>query len=138
VRHHNHVSGEYLFPACKKCNLYLKPRKAGKKLTYCSDGKKNYEENFFLPILIHNLKNYDVHFVLKHFEKKYVEHHDEDGNVSFDDVEVTPRNLEIYLQFQLGNLRFLDSFQFLPRRSKNWYPYSERAERITLFAQRHI
>jgi len=51
--------------------------------------------------------------VLKHFEKKYVEHHGEDGSVSFDDVEVTPQNSEKYIQFQIGNLRFLDSFQFL-------------------------
>ena len=87
VRHHDHVSGKYLFPACQKCNLQLKPRKAGKKRKYCSDGKQNYEENFFLEILFHNLKNYDAHFVLKHFEKKYVEHHGEDGSVSFDDVE---------------------------------------------------
>jgi len=48
--------GEYLFPPCRKCNLQLKPRKAGKKRKYCSDGKKNYEENFFLPILFHNMK----------------------------------------------------------------------------------
>ena len=93
-------------------NLQLKPRKAGKIRKYCSDGKENYEENFFLPILFNNLKNYDAHFVLKHFEKKYVEHHGEDGSMSFDDVEVTPRNSEKYLQFQIGNLRFLDSFQF--------------------------
>ena len=51
--------------------------------------------------------------LLKHFEKKYVEHHGEDGSVSFDDVEVTPQSSEKYLQFQIGNLRFLDSFQFL-------------------------
>jgi len=64
-------------------------------------------------MLFHNLKNYDAHFVLKHFEKKYVEHHGEDGSVSFDDVEVTPQTSETYLQFQIGNLHFLDSFQFL-------------------------
>jgi len=86
-----------------------------KSVSICeyADGKQNYEENFFLLILFHNLKNYDAHFVLKHFEKKYVEHHGEDGRVSFDDVEVTPQNSEKYLQFQIGNLRFLDSFQFL-------------------------
>jgi len=75
--------------------------------------KENYEENLFLAILFHNLKNYDAHFVLKHFEKKYVERHGEDGSVSFDGVEVTPQNSEKYLQFQIGYLRFLDSFQFL-------------------------
>ena len=51
--------------------------------------------------------------MLKHFEKKYVECRGEDGSVSFDDVEVTPQISEKYLQFQIGNLRFLDSFQFL-------------------------
>jgi len=56
VRHHDQVSGEYLFPACHKCILQLKPRKAGKKSKYSSDGKENYEENFFLVILLHNLK----------------------------------------------------------------------------------
>ena len=39
VRHHDHVSGEYLLPACQKCNLQLKPRKAGKKRKYCSDAE---------------------------------------------------------------------------------------------------
>jgi len=27
TRHHNHVTGKYLFPACSNCNLALKPRK---------------------------------------------------------------------------------------------------------------
>jgi len=31
VHNHDHLSGEYLSPACQKCNLQLKPRKAGKK-----------------------------------------------------------------------------------------------------------
>ena len=30
VRPHDHVSGEYLIPACQQCNLQLKPRIAGK------------------------------------------------------------------------------------------------------------
>jgi len=51
VRHHDHVSGEYLFAACQKCNLQLKHRKADKKREYCSDGKANYEEIFFTNIV---------------------------------------------------------------------------------------
>ena len=43
VRHHDHVSGEYLYPACQKYNLELKPRKAGKKHKYYSDWKGQYE-----------------------------------------------------------------------------------------------
>jgi len=124
VHHHDHVSGEYLFPACQKCNLQLKPRKAGKKRTYCSDGKENYEDNLFWVIMFHNLKNYDAHFVLKHFDKKYVEHHGEDGSVSFDDVEVTPQNSENIFSFKLETVAFWTRFSFFPRRSKNGYPYS--------------
>ena len=33
--------------------------------------------------------------------------------MSFDDVELTPQTQKKYLKFQIGNLRFLDSFQFL-------------------------
>ena len=65
------------------------------------------------PNIVSQLEKLDAHFVLKHFEKKYVEHHGEDGSVSFDDMEVRPKNSEKYFQFQIGNLRFLDSFQFL-------------------------
>jgi len=119
VRHHDHVSGECLFPACQKCNLQLKPRKAGKKRKYCSDGKQNYEENFFLPILFHNLKNYDAHFVLKQFEKKNVEHYGEDGSVSFDDVEVTPKTRKNIFNSKLETFAFWTRFSFFPRRSKN-------------------
>jgi len=124
VRPHDHVSGEYLFPACQKCNLQLKPRKAGKKRKYCSDRKENYEENFVLPILFHNLKYYDADFVPKHFERKYVEHHGEDGSVSLDDVEVTPQNSENIFNSKLETFAFWTRFSFFSRRSKNWYPCS--------------
>jgi len=26
-----------------------------------------YAKNFFLPVVFHNLKSYDTHFVIKHF-----------------------------------------------------------------------
>jgi len=26
-----------------------------------------YTKNFFLPVVFHNLKSYDAHFVIKHF-----------------------------------------------------------------------
>ena len=101
VRHHSHISGEYLFAACNNCNLQLKPKKC----------KSN---TYFLPIIFHNGKNYDLHFVIKHFRKQYVEKSRQEGQkVSYEDVEVIPLNGERFLQLQIGNLRFLDSFQFL-------------------------
>lgn len=51
--------------------------------------------------------------MLQHFQRKCVERRDNDNKLSFDDVVVTPINSEKYLHFQIGNLRFLDSFQFL-------------------------
>ena len=81
---------------------------------------------YFLPIVFHNLKSYDAHFVIK---KQYTEQNkpkkratvgDEDRDderytktTTYGDVIVTPLNGEKYLSFQVGNLRFLDSFQFL-------------------------
>ena len=37
----------------------------------------------------------------------------ETPKLSFDDVQITPLNTEKYLQFQIGNVRFLDSYPFL-------------------------
>ena len=88
VRHHCLVSGNYLYPACNNCNLQLKTtsrkRKANgndkrqkKKKKKSNDddevdydsAEEEYIDNFFLPIVFHNLKCYDAHFVIKHFKK---------------------------------------------------------------------
>jgi len=129
VHHHCHISGNYLFPACNRCNLQLKPVKSnpGKETKKKKKGdrkrkrqstkewaKEMYEEeDFFVPIIFHNLRNYDSHLIIKHFQRKFVERRTDDNKLSFDDVIITPLNTEKYLQFQIGNLRFLDSFQFL-------------------------
>ena len=42
-----------------------------------------------------------------------MERRNKDNKVFYDDVKVTPLNSEKYLQFQIGNLQFIDSFQFL-------------------------
>jgi len=126
VRHHCHISGQFLFAACNSCNLQLKmtpttrkqstkKRKSKKrqnlslrnKLSYtdCANGdyddddddddnddvdideaEEDYVENYFLPVVFHNLKGYDSHFVIKHFEKKYAERCNKDGTASYDDV----------------------------------------------------
>jgi len=111
TRHHCHVTGDYLFPACNNCNLQLKPKKlkvAGK-----------VTDDYFLPIVFHNLKNYDSHFLVKHFEKKYTQHLKKNGKISYDDIKIIPLNGERFLQFQIGNLKFLDSFQFMSTSLEN-------------------
>jgi len=64
VRHHDHLTGQFLFPCCNNCNLQLKSTRTHRG-----------SDQFFLPIIFHNLKNYDSHFIIKNFEKKYVEKH---------------------------------------------------------------
>jgi len=120
VRHHCHISGQYQFAACNDCNLQLKPRrrgrrkqnKAGDKRSFQSTvdwAKEHYETNFFLPIVFHNLKSYDAHFVIKYFKRKYTQ---VSVTQCYDDISIIPLNSQKYLQFQIGELHFLDSFQF--------------------------
>jgi len=61
--------------------------------------------------------------VIKHFKKQYTARSkDQDDNddddeqeesVAYGDIHVTPLNGEKYISFQVWNLRFIDSFQFL-------------------------
>jgi len=75
---------------------------------------------------------------MKHFEKKYVEHHGDDSSVSFDNVEVTPQNSEKYLKFQIENLCFLDSFQFLSTSLEELVSLLLKSGKDNLCTQRHI
>lgn len=46
VAHHNHVTGKFISTLCSKCNLKYKCVK-------------------FLPVVLHNLKKYDAHIIIK-------------------------------------------------------------------------
>jgi len=96
--HHNHVSGDYLLAACQDCNLKLKPKFCRHVVVVC---------------LFHNLASYDSAFILKNFDKKYVERVNANGTMSFDDVKAIFINSEKTMQFQIKNVVFADSFQFL-------------------------
>ena len=84
------------------------------------NGRKTNTLKKFLPVVFHNLKSYDAHFVIKHFKKQYTarckdqdDDDDDDEGESYGDIRVTPLNGEKSLSFQVRNLRFIDSFQFL-------------------------
>jgi len=104
VKHHCHVTGDYLFPACNRCNLQLKPKKCKGATT----------DSYLLNVVFHNLSCYDGHFIIKNFQKQYVEKITKRGKISYDDIKTIPINGEKFLQFQIGNVRFLDSYHFLP------------------------
>jgi len=120
VRQYDHITGQYLFSACNSCNLTLKmPNQKRENHERSSTKQKG-------KVVFHNLKSYDAHFVIKHFKKRYVTRHidqDEDDDiyeqeekfVSYGNIRVISLNGEKYLSFQVGNLRFIDSFSFSPR-----------------------
>jgi len=113
VRHHCHVSGNFLFPACNNCNLQLKTTGRKRKATISQNSnndkkpKLETDEEFFLPVVFHNLKSYDGHFVIKHLKKEYTKRKKADGkSPTYDDVIITPLNSEKYVMFQAGNAVF--------------------------------
>ena len=136
VRHHDHISGQYLFAACNNCNLTLKMPNRKRKVTKDDNGNESKKakldehavKKFFLPVVFHNLKSYDAHFVIKHFKKQYTARRNDsdvnnettdDMDETYGDIRVTPLNSEKYLSFQVGNLRFIDSIQFLSTKLEN-------------------
>ena len=73
--------------AHNECNLTYRISKIGWKL----------------PVVIHNLKGYDGHLIVKALKS-------ESGK-----VKVIPQNMEKYLSLIVGQLKCIDSFQFTPQ-----------------------
>ena len=83
VRDHCHITGKYRSSAHWSCNINLKLTKK-------------------VPVIFHNLKNYDSHLIMKKIGKFNVK------------VNVIPNGLEKYMDFTINNdLIFIDSMQFM-------------------------
>jgi len=93
VRQHCHTAGRFLGAVCAKCNLQQKYSKRKRP--------DNGNDEFFIPVIAH-MKNYDSHLIIKSYQRG-VSH----------DISVIPSNTKTYIAFQIGKLRFLDSFQFM-------------------------
>ena len=83
VRDHCHLSGKYRGPAHNECNLQYKFKK-------------------FIPIFFHNLEGYDSHILMQEL-----------GKYKNFKVSCIPKNMEKYISFSLGCIRFLDSLNFM-------------------------
>ena len=84
VLDHSHLDGSVRGVACNTCNVNYTP------------DKRN------VNVLIHNAKSYDAHFILSHADPK------KHGKIT-----CIPRTTEQYVSFQIGNLIFKDSLQFM-------------------------
>ena len=82
----------------------------------CIDKVKIDVSKMKIPIVFHNLRNYDSHFIIQELGA-FVERNkrvDENGKEHRLNINVIPNNLEKYMAFMLGDhLVFIDSFQFM-------------------------
>ena len=97
VRDHCHINGEFRGSAHNQCN-------------------RDFTITDKIPVIFHNLKGYDSHFIMQEIGKiietnTYV---DRKGETRQHKINVIPNNMEKYMAFMLGyNLVFIDSLQFI-------------------------
>ena len=87
VLDHDHITGEYRGAAHMHCNFQY----------YCST-------NWRLPVFFHNLKGYDGYHILKGLEGY---------TGSIEKMNCIARSLDKFTSFQVDDIRFSDSNQFL-------------------------
>ena len=100
VRDHCHITGKFRGSAHQDCNLKLKIN----------------PDNIKIPVIFHNLRGYDSHFIMQQIGKIAKEHTytNKKGEKIEMNINCIPNNMEKYMAFMLGNhLVFLDSFQFM-------------------------
>jgi hypothetical protein len=85
VRDHCHITGRYRGAAHNACNLKLRLS----------------AQTTVVPVVFHNLRGYDSHLLMQAISRV-------EGRIS-----CIPNNMEKYISFSLGQLRFIDSAQFL-------------------------
>ena len=95
VRDHCHVTGKYRGSAHQTCNLKLQIS----------------AEKIQIPVIFHNLKGYDSHFIINELGELIKK---EESKKEVIKVNVIAQNAEKYMAFYIGkHLAFIDSFAFM-------------------------
>ena len=100
VRDHCHITGKYRGSAHQECNLKLRVN----------------PEEVKIPVIFHNLRGYDSHFIMQEIGAIVKKHAytNKKGEKCQMNINAIPNNMEKYMAFMLGNhLTFIDSFQFM-------------------------
>ena len=100
VRDHCHITGKFRGSAHQECNLKLRIK----------------PENIKIPVIFHNLRGYDSHFIMQQIGEIAKKHAytNKKGEKQDLNINAIPNNMEKYMAFMLGNnLTFIDSFHFM-------------------------
>ena len=100
IRDHCHITGKFRGSAHQECNLKLRIK----------------PENLKIPVIFHNLRGYDSHFIMQQIGEIAKKHGytNKKGEKQDLNINAIPNNMEKYMAFMLGNnLKFIDSFQFM-------------------------
>ena len=100
IRDHCHITGKFRGSAHQECNLKLRIK----------------PENLKIPIIFHNLRGYNSHFIMQRIGEIGNKHGytNKKGEKQDLNINAIPNNMEKYMAFMLGNhLTFIDSFQFM-------------------------
>ena len=96
IRDHCHITGKFRGSVHQECNF--KP------------------ENLKIPVIFHNLRGYDSHFIMEQIGEIANKHGYTNKKREKQDLNINaiPNNMEKYMAFMLGtHLTFIDSFQFI-------------------------
>ena len=133
VRDHCHITGQYRGSAHQDCNL-------------------NFQRTDKIPVIFHNLRGYDSHFIMQEIGAIVKEHKytNKKGEKCPMNINAIPNNMEKYMAFMLGNhLTFIDSFQFmsssleklvsnLPRESLKYTSQIFKNEKLDLMSKKGV
>jgi hypothetical protein len=90
VKDHDHYTGKYRGPAHNTCNIMF-----------------SASSHFKIPVIFHNLGGFDGYFIVRALANMYAELGLQGK------MKVVAKNMRKYTTITVGNLKFIDSFQFL-------------------------
>ena len=100
IRDHCHITGKFRGSAHQECNLKQRIK----------------SEDIKIPVIFHNLRGYDSHFIMQQIGEIAKKHAytNKKGEKQDLNINAIPNNMEKYMAFMLGNhLTFINSFQFM-------------------------
>ena len=136
VRDYCHITGKYRGSAHQECNLKLRVN----------------PEEIKIPVIFHNLRGYDSHFIMQEIGKIVKKHTytNKKGEKCQMNINAIPNNMEKYMAFMLGNhLTFIDSFQLisssleklvsnLPKEALKYTSKKFNGEKLDLMSQKGV